>query len=99
MKTDIQSIHFTATQQLIDFIEQKLLKVERHSTKITDAEVFLRVEHATNETNKLVELKLNVTGGTLFAKAHCKSFEEAVEISVHSLIRQLDKMKEKLQEA
>ncbi|MBB6463017.1 ribosome hibernation-promoting factor, HPF/YfiA family [Flammeovirga kamogawensis] len=98
MKLDIQSIHFTADQKLIDFIETKINKLETFYDRFVDGEVFLRVEKNSDNSrdNKVVEIKLNIPGDTLVAKKHGVSFEAATDDATESLRRQVKKFKEKL---
>ncbi|MGF1533528.1 MAG: ribosome hibernation-promoting factor, HPF/YfiA family [Bernardetiaceae bacterium] len=98
MKLQIHSIHFDAAEHLTDFIQQKVDKLETFFDAIIDGEVFLRLdkgEHA--RQNKMVEIKLNIPGQTLFAKEIDVSFEAATDEAVESLRRQLRKHKSKLQ--
>lgn len=95
MRVKIQSIHFDADQKLINFIENKVGKLNTYSNKIIDAEVFLRLDKSSSQENKIVEIKLLVPGNDLFAKRQCKTFEEATDQSVEALRRQLKKQKEK----
>jgi len=44
-------------------------------------------------------LKINIPGSQLFAKAQAKSFEEATDIAVESLRRQINKYKTKTRTA
>lgn len=52
-----------------------------------------------DEANKVVELKFNIPGSQLFAKAQAKSFEEATDVAVESLRRQINKHKTKTRTA
>ncbi len=61
-----------------------------------NGEVYLKVDNVTEEENKIVEIKLMIPGSTLFAKEGCKSFEEATDLAVDSLSKQIRKHKEKL---
>ena len=96
MNVKIQSIKFTADKKLIDFINQKVNKLERYFDNILDAEVYLRAEHPQEVTNKIVEIRLNVPGADLFAHKQCKTFEEAVDECVSALKIQTKKHKEKI---
>lgn len=98
MKLDIQSIHFTADQKLIDFIENKVNKLETFYDRFTGGEVFLRVEKNGDNSrdNKVVEIKLHLPGDLLVAKKHGVSFEVATDDATESLRRQVKKYKEKL---
>ena len=89
----IQSIHFDADIKLIDFIKKKLSKLETLNNKVINTEVFLKLDNAIDNANKITEIKLHLPGKTLFAKEQCKTFEEATDLSVESLRRQLSKLK------
>ena len=95
MKVKIQSIHFDADQKLLNFIESKVGKLNTFSNSIIDTEVFLRLDKSASHDNKIAEIKLLVPGNDLFAKRKCKSFEEATDLAVEALRRQLKKQKEK----
>lgn len=92
MKLQIHSIHFDADQSLIDFIQRKVDKLETFHDKIVDGEVFLRINNSGIE-NKTVEIKINLPGNQIFAKEEAKSFEEATDMAVEALRRQLRKIK------
>jgi putative sigma-54 modulation protein len=94
MEINIQSIHFDADIKLIDFIKKKLGKLETLNNKVINTEVFLKLENAVDNANKITEIKLHLPGKTLFAKEQCKTFEEATDLSVESLRRQLAKLKD-----
>lgn len=95
MKVNIQSVHFDADQKLIDFIESKVLKLTNQYDKIIETDVTLRIDKATNNENKIAEIRLHVPGNDLYAKRQCKSFEEATDQSVDALKNQIIKHKEK----
>lgn len=95
MKVNIQSVHFDADQKLIDFIESKVLKLSSQYDKIIETDVTLRIDKATNNENKIAEIRLHVPGNDLYAKRQCKSFEEATDQSVDALKNQIIKHKDK----
>ncbi len=94
MKLQVHSIHFTADQKLIDFIQKKVDKLETFYDRLVDGEVFLRVNNE-GVDNKTVEIKLRVPGNQLFAKEQAKSFEAATDQATEALKMQLQKFKEK----
>ena len=96
MEIVIQSIHFNADQKLLTFIQKKVDKLDQFYDQIMHGEVYLKVNNVTEEENKIVEIKLMIPGSTLFAKEQCKSFEEATDLAVDSLSKQIRKFKEKL---
>ena len=63
--------------------------------RVVDGEVYLKINNKGTE-NKTVEIKLNIPGSQLFAKERSNSFEEAIDMAVDALRRQLPKRKEKL---
>ncbi|MBT4774526.1 MAG: ribosome-associated translation inhibitor RaiA [Crocinitomicaceae bacterium] len=96
MSTIVQSIHFDADQDLVNFIESKVSKLNQFYDRIIDSEVYLKVDkNATNE-NKIAEIRLAIPGKELFAKKQCKTFEEATDLAVEALRRQISKHKGKV---
>lgn len=95
MKLKIHSIHFDADKKLVDFVQNKIDKLEQFYSEIIEGEVFLRLDKAENNENKIVEIRLDIPGNSLFAKRQCKSFEEAADQVVEALRRQVKKHKEK----
>lgn len=97
MNIKMHSIRFDADQKLVEFIHTKVKKLPNVYDEIMGAEVFLRLDKDTAEReNKLVEIKLEVKGQSVFAKKQCKTFEEATDQSIVALKKQLVKRKEKI---
>jgi len=95
MKIRVQSIHFNADKKLLDFIQKKVDKLDLFFDQIIGGEVYLKLENVEDEANKISEIKLMVPGVTLFAKEQCKSFEEATDLAIESLKKQITKHKDK----
>jgi len=96
MKIQIQSLHFTADQKLLSFIEKKVNKLNLFYDKIIDSNVILSLDHLNTQIkDKVVVIKANIPGTTLVAKESAKVFEESVDLAVDSLRRQLEKIKNK----
>ena len=95
MKVQMQSVHFDADQTLLDFIQQRLNKLEHFYDRVTDGEVILRLNNKDGVANKTVEIKLMVPGSTLFSQEDSSSFEAATDAAVEALKRQITKYKEK----
>ncbi len=97
MNIKIHSVRFDADDRLLAFIEEKTIKLEVFYDDIIGAEVFLRLDKdTTDRENKLVEIKLEIAGNTLFSKKQCKTFEEATDLSVEAIKKQLLKYKDKV---
>ena len=96
MNIKVHSIRFDADQKLLDFVDSKISKLPTYYDDILGAEVFLRLDKDTDRENKLVEVKLDIKGSSLFAKKQCKTFEEATDQASEALIKQLKKYKNKI---
>ncbi len=96
MKVNLQAVNFNVDRKLVDFVQEKLDKLEKYYDKIVSAEVFLKLENTSDKENKTVEIKVIVPGDDFIVKKTAKSFEEAVDLSVDSLERSIVKRKEKL---
>jgi putative sigma-54 modulation protein len=68
MEVKVQSIRFVSDQKLNQFITQKVNKLSLFFDNILDSEVFLKIDSANKNDNKIVEIKLNLPGKDLFAK-------------------------------
>ena len=95
MDIKIQSLHFDATEKLQSFIEKKLEKVGKACDDARKAEVVLKVLKPETAKNKQTSIKLPLKGTELFVEKICDTFEEGVDLCVDSLLRQVEKYKEK----
>jgi putative sigma-54 modulation protein len=95
MKIMTESVHFTADQKLLQFIENKLQKLERLYERIIDIHVVLKLESHQSIKDKIVEVLIHVPGGNIFTRESSKSFETAIELAMSSLKRQTLRFKEK----
>jgi putative sigma-54 modulation protein len=88
MTTRIESIHFTADQKLIDFIQKKLDKLDQYHDRIIDAHVILKLENSGQVKDKVVEVKLDIPGDLIVASESSKTFEAAVD-EVSAILKRL----------
>jgi len=96
MKLRVQSINFEATKALEAHVEKKTSKLKKFFDDITTVEVYLKVVKPETASNKEAEIKIIVPSGEFFASKTCDSFEEAIDLSVEALEKQILKHKEKL---
>lgn len=96
MKVNVHAVNFNVDRKLVDFIQERLLKIEKFYDKIISTDVFLKVENTSDKENKIAEIKIHVPGDDFLVKKQCKSFEEAVELASESLERLVVKRKEKV---
>lgn len=93
MDVKVQSVNFTADQKLLSFVNDKVGKLATFTNSIVSSEVFLRLDQSSEKENKIAEVKLQIPGKELFAKKQCKSFEEATDLAVSALKKQVERNK------
>lgn len=84
-----------AKEELLEFVEKKLSKLELFYDKIIFADVYLKVLQSSEKENKSVVILLSVPGEDITVKKEAKTFEEAIDENVKTLERQLKKRKQK----
>ncbi len=92
MNINIQSIDFTATDELQEFILEKVQGLSNINKTIIGGDVYLKLEKNPTGENKVCEIKLKVKGNDVFAKRQCSSFEEATVQVVEALHKQMQKV-------
>lgn len=97
MTINISSVHFKTDQKLEDFINEKVEKLSKVHDGIIGAEVTLKLENTDTPENKTVEIRMQIKGNDAIASKTAKSFEEATDVAVDALKKQLMKIKEKEQ--
>ncbi len=97
MNIKVNTVHFTADQKLIDFVSKKVSKMDTFFEGILGAEVSLKVEKPETANNKVSEIMISLPAAeNLFARKQADSFEEATDLAVEAIRRQLKRHKEKL---
>jgi putative sigma-54 modulation protein len=97
MEVKINTVHFNADPRLVEFINKKVGKLETFFDGIVSAEVTLKVQKPEANNNKVAELKISVpVKGNLFAKKQADTFEEAIDLVIDAVRKQMGKFKEKL---
>lgn len=96
MNIQIHSLRFDADRKLLDFVTQKVNKLSLISDDIVSAEVFLRLDHDEERENKITEIKVEYPRGPLFARKQSKTFEEATDLVITALKKQIVKQKDKM---
>ena len=95
MTINVQSVHFDANKKLIDFINERVEKINTYYDGIITTEVILKIDKSDNSENKIAEIKMLGKGQEFFAKKQCASFEEATDLACEALKTQVKKHKEK----
>ena len=95
MKINLQSLHFKASNQLKEFVDEKVGKLAHLNDDILSAEVTLLADDIKIKTNKVCEIRLVVPGYDDFVKKNAASFEEAILDAVDTLQKILRRKKDK----
>ncbi len=95
MEVRIQAINFDATEKLIAFINKKAERLQRHFPAVSDVEVKLTVIKPESAMNKEVVITAFQPQGDVVGNKVADSFEEAVDLSLEAMERQLEKLKDK----
>ncbi len=96
MDVRIQAIHFDAAEKLVSFINKKADRLARHFAAITAVDVTLKVVKPETAMNKQTIIKLAVPQqDELVADKTADSFEEAIDLALEALERQLERRKDK----
>jgi len=95
MDIKIQAIRFDASQQLEDFIQKKVSKLDKYHDGILSTEVVLKVVKPETANNKNTTIKVSVSGQEFFVEKISNTFEKSVSDGVEAIEKQLIKFKEK----
>lgn len=93
MKVNIQSVKFDADKRLIEFVENKMAKLDRFAERTTGADVILKLDKDHEKGNKVATITLHMPGGDMVADDQAKSFEEAFDNAYDALKKQIEKAK------
>ena len=95
METRIQSVHFDATQQLLEFVEKKVAKLEKLCEGATALDVNMKLIKPETAMNKEVTLRLSTGNGELFAAKTSDTFEDALLGAIDAIKVQIEKARNK----
>jgi len=95
MKVKISAVNFKADEDLKTYVTEKVEKLSLYYEKIIESEVILKESKSDDQQDKIVEIKLVVPGNDLFVKKQCKTYQEAIDLAVDALKKQITKHKEK----
>ncbi len=94
MEVKIQSVKFDASKQLIEFVEKKMSRLERFEGNSTGVDVILKLDKDSEKGNKVALVTLHVPGGDIVSEQRARTFEEAVDLALDAVKRQIEKRKE-----
>ena len=96
MKISINAISFKPDLELEEFIKSKIEKTAHLFDGVIGSDVILKVDKKQAVKNKITEIRFEVPGYDLFAKKQANTFEEATDLSIDALRKQLLKRKDKI---
>ncbi|MCM1355739.1 MAG: ribosome-associated translation inhibitor RaiA [Staphylococcus sp.] len=96
MELNIKAIHFDISEKLTSFINKKIDKLTRRYPDVMSAEISLKVVKPESALNKQAIVSLNVPQEPdLVADKTADTFEEAIDLCIEALDKQLEKIKNK----
>ena len=95
MNVNFQTIHFDAKADLEAFVQKKVVKLEQYSDQITNVDIAMKVIKPEVANNKEAMLKVLLPNNELVVTKTADSFEEAFDNAMDSMIRSIQKTKEK----
>ncbi len=96
MEVRIQAIHFDASERLEAFINKKAERLARHNSAISVLAATLKVVKPETAMNKEAVVKVSIPAREeIVATKVADTFEEAIDLCLAAIERQLDKLKEK----
>ncbi|MCB9202201.1 MAG: ribosome-associated translation inhibitor RaiA [Flavobacteriales bacterium] len=95
MKINVQAVNFNAKENLTEYLEKKLSKINQMYDNVISTNVFFKLENTSAKENKTIELILEVPGEDIVVKKSGQSFEECIDISTETAKKLLKKKKEK----
>ena len=90
---NVKSLKFDADQKLLDYVEKKVVKIEKFFDNLGDIDVTLSL--SPEPDNKNVRLQTRFPGEDLVIERNAKTFEEAVTEAVDAMKEKIVRAKEK----
>ena len=53
MKVSVHAVNFTVDRKLVDFIQERMDKLEKYYDKVVSSDAFLKVEKTSDKENKM----------------------------------------------
>ena len=95
MKINIQTVHFSMNSNLQKYIEKRLSKLNLYYNRIVSVDLYLNLDNHNDQTNKSVELRINIPGDDVVVGKKSESFEKSLDMAASSAERMLKRRKEK----
>jgi len=98
MDINIKTTHFDADKKLVDFVHNKVNKLDKYFEGIIRSEVILNFDKSKKKftENKEAKIKIELPGEELFAEKVALTFEEAIDLTIDALKKQVERFKGKV---
>ncbi len=77
------------------YIEKRLSKLNLYYNRIVNIDLYLNLDNHNDQTNKSVELRVNIPGDDVVVGKKSESFEKSLDMAASSAERMLKRRKEK----
>ena len=96
MEFNIKSIGFSPSEPLNANIENKIVRAFTRYPYIKEAHIFLRTQSNENDKRCVMEIRIPLPHGELFAESREETMRNALDRNMDKLKRQLERYKEKV---
>ena len=97
MNVNIQTVHFDADKKLVDYVNQRLEKLNQFHDRIINVDVFLKLDNVVHTIkDKIAEIRVQIPRSEFFVKSTSKSFEASFEEALESMVNQIKRKKQKM---
>jgi len=87
MNVAVHSVHFKASNRLLEYVQSKVETVTKVSNRVNKATVFLRLDNNHVYENKIAEVCIHLPGQEVVVKKEAKTFEKSVSLAMNALRR------------
>ena len=80
---------------LQNYIDKRLSKLSLYYNRIVSVDLYLNLDNQSSQTNKSVELRVNIPGDDVVVGKKSESFEKSLDMATSTAERMLKRRKEK----
>ncbi len=95
MKKTIETVNFEAARELVDYVNDLFDTLPKYHNQILSADIFLKQHSGESLAEKEAEIKVYLPGHEVFSSAKGENFQEAANLVLSKVKRQLLSLKEK----
>ena len=77
------------------YIDKRLSKLSLYYNRIVSVDLYLNLDNQSSQTNKSVELRVNIPGDDVVVGKKSESFEKSLDMAASTAERMLKRRKEK----